>query len=208
MQFYLDGYVTGDPEVAPAVLPAEVDVLVVGTGPAGVVLAAQLVAVAAATWAGVWLLHGREQVRRLPELPGQGLGALDVHHRRGRLVRGRQGRRQLQRRAVGGKAKAEADHLGALIGRHRGEPAQRRGDPQRAGQRTVAEDLRMQDRRAGGGAADDRGDGGAMAQPVRLGRVDGAIGQKGARHRPFAGRIVGGAAAVDHTHADHVIRPA
>ncbi|WP_300083265.1 FAD-dependent monooxygenase [Propioniciclava sp.] len=42
MQFYLDGYVTGDPEVAPAVLPAEVDVLVVGTGPAGVVLAAQL----------------------------------------------------------------------------------------------------------------------------------------------------------------------
>ena len=41
--------------------------------PPYVVLAAQLVAVAAATWAGVWLLHGREQVRRLPELPGQGL---------------------------------------------------------------------------------------------------------------------------------------
>lgn len=52
MQFYLDGYVTGDPEIAPAApghdgphdLPEEVDVLVVGTGPAGVVLAAQLAA--------------------------------------------------------------------------------------------------------------------------------------------------------------------
>ena len=53
MQFYLDGYRPGDPEdfpAAPAIeprsgsgeLPAEVDVLVVGTGPAGVVLAAQL----------------------------------------------------------------------------------------------------------------------------------------------------------------------
>ena len=53
MQFYLDGYRTGDPEVRPAARPAEprpgsgefpeeVDVLVVGTGPAGLVLAAQL----------------------------------------------------------------------------------------------------------------------------------------------------------------------
>ncbi|GAC1375131.1 MAG: FAD-binding monooxygenase [Pseudarthrobacter sp.] len=51
MQFYVDGYKPGDPELRPAAagrpdnqgdLPEEVDVLVVGTGPAGVVLAAQL----------------------------------------------------------------------------------------------------------------------------------------------------------------------
>ncbi|MGW6172389.1 FAD-binding monooxygenase [Arthrobacter sp. NPDC055138] len=51
MQFYLDGYHPGDPELRPAAegrpdsqggMPDEVDVLVVGTGPAGVVLAAQL----------------------------------------------------------------------------------------------------------------------------------------------------------------------
>ncbi|MCU1519212.1 MAG: phenol 2-monooxygenase [Pseudarthrobacter sp.] len=51
MQFYVDGYQPGDPELRPAAagrpdnqgdLPDEVDVLVVGTGPAGVVLAAQL----------------------------------------------------------------------------------------------------------------------------------------------------------------------
>ena len=51
MQFYLNGYSAGDPGViaaAPgasertAALPETVDVLVVGSGPAGVVLAAQL----------------------------------------------------------------------------------------------------------------------------------------------------------------------
>ena len=47
MQFYLDGFRPGDPEIHPAVQePAdaadEVDVLIVGTGPAGTVLAAQL----------------------------------------------------------------------------------------------------------------------------------------------------------------------
>lgn len=51
MQFYLDGYRPGDPFIAdphpsvldrPAGLPQEVDVLIVGTGPAGLVLAAQL----------------------------------------------------------------------------------------------------------------------------------------------------------------------
>jgi len=50
MQAYLDGFHTGDPAVAPTTdadrapedLPDEVDVLVVGTGPAGLVLAAQL----------------------------------------------------------------------------------------------------------------------------------------------------------------------
>ena len=51
MQFHLNGYETGDPTVAdahpsvaerPAGLPDEVDVLIVGCGPAGLVLAAQL----------------------------------------------------------------------------------------------------------------------------------------------------------------------
>jgi phenol 2-monooxygenase len=53
VQFYLDGYRPGDPLVAephpsvaqrPEGLPEEVDVLVVGAGPAGMVLAAQLAA--------------------------------------------------------------------------------------------------------------------------------------------------------------------
>jgi phenol 2-monooxygenase len=51
VQFYRDGYRPGDPSIRPAApealargdgLPAEVDVLVVGSGPAGCVLAAQL----------------------------------------------------------------------------------------------------------------------------------------------------------------------
>ena len=49
MQFYLDGYRPGDPDIRPATpdahsadIPDEVDVLIVGTGPAGSVLAAQL----------------------------------------------------------------------------------------------------------------------------------------------------------------------
>lgn len=53
MQFHLNGFVPGDPRVAPAsptapgwsdALPAEVDVLIVGCGPAGLTLAAQLAA--------------------------------------------------------------------------------------------------------------------------------------------------------------------
>ena len=51
MQFHLDGFQVGDPRIRPAdpvaaarsaELPAEVDVLIVGSGPAGLVLAAQL----------------------------------------------------------------------------------------------------------------------------------------------------------------------
>ncbi len=53
MQFYRDGYRPGDPDIQlpsdraltrPVELPAEVDVLIVGTGPAGTVLGAQLAA--------------------------------------------------------------------------------------------------------------------------------------------------------------------
>jgi phenol 2-monooxygenase (NADPH) len=42
MQFYLNGYTPGDPEVHQATLPDAVDVLIVGSGPAGALLAAQL----------------------------------------------------------------------------------------------------------------------------------------------------------------------
>ena len=59
MQFHLNGFQSGDPEVFPAdpvhaqdpagELPAEVDVLIVGGGPAGHVLAAQLAAFPAIT---------------------------------------------------------------------------------------------------------------------------------------------------------------
>jgi phenol 2-monooxygenase len=51
LQFHHDGYVTGDPRIQPAagtgidrpeVLPDEVDVLIVGAGPAGMIAAAQL----------------------------------------------------------------------------------------------------------------------------------------------------------------------
>ena len=52
MQFYLDGYNPGDPDIQaaapggarPADLPDTMDVLIVGTGPAGMLLAAQLAA--------------------------------------------------------------------------------------------------------------------------------------------------------------------
>ncbi|CAN5783389.1 FAD-binding monooxygenase [soil metagenome] len=42
MQFYLNGYAPGDPDVASEELPDAVDVLVIGSGPAGALLAAQL----------------------------------------------------------------------------------------------------------------------------------------------------------------------
>src|SRR4051812_19208137 len=42
MQFYLDGYKPGDPDVLTAELPGAIDVLIVGSGPAGTLLAAQL----------------------------------------------------------------------------------------------------------------------------------------------------------------------
>ena len=59
MQFYRDGYRPGDPDVLPVApqaaarttnLPDEVDVLIVGTGPAGTVLAARRTASPAARW--------------------------------------------------------------------------------------------------------------------------------------------------------------
>jgi len=42
VQFYLNGYKPGDPETLTAELPDAVDVLIVGSGPAGTLLAAQL----------------------------------------------------------------------------------------------------------------------------------------------------------------------
>lgn len=42
MQFYLNGYAPGDPDIVKEELPDSVDVLVIGSGPAGALLAAQL----------------------------------------------------------------------------------------------------------------------------------------------------------------------
>ena len=42
MQFYLNGYAPGDPDVQKKKLPGAVDVLVIGSGPSGALLAAQL----------------------------------------------------------------------------------------------------------------------------------------------------------------------
>ena len=42
MQFYLNGYAPGDPDIVKEALPDTVDVLIVGSGPAGALLAAQL----------------------------------------------------------------------------------------------------------------------------------------------------------------------
>ena len=42
MQFYLNGYAPGDPDIVKEKLPDVVDVLVIGSGPAGALLAAQL----------------------------------------------------------------------------------------------------------------------------------------------------------------------
>jgi phenol 2-monooxygenase len=42
MQFYLNGYAPGDPDIRKEKLPDAVDVLVIGSGPAGALLAAQL----------------------------------------------------------------------------------------------------------------------------------------------------------------------
>ena len=42
MQFYLNGYTPGDPDILEQQRPDAVDVLIVGSGPAGAVLGAQL----------------------------------------------------------------------------------------------------------------------------------------------------------------------
>ena len=42
MQFYLNGYTPGDPDIHKEKLPDNVDVLIIGSGPAGALLAAQL----------------------------------------------------------------------------------------------------------------------------------------------------------------------
>ncbi|WP_341649291.1 FAD-dependent monooxygenase [Thauera humireducens] len=42
MQFYLNGYKPGDPTLQDAALPETADVVIIGSGPAGALLAAQL----------------------------------------------------------------------------------------------------------------------------------------------------------------------
>ena len=87
MQFYLNGYKPGDPDILdaapgaetrPAGLPDTVDVLIVGSGPAGMLLAAQL-----STFPGITHAH-----RRAPRRPAAGRSG-----RRRRVPHGRDVRR-------------------------------------------------------------------------------------------------------------------
>ena len=73
MQFYLNGFFPGDPAVArpeapwpaPAGGASEVDVLIVGSGPAGLVLAAQLAQFEGITTRVVERRPGRSSLDRL-----------------------------------------------------------------------------------------------------------------------------------------------
>ena len=81
MQFYLNGYNPGDPdmtaapgvEARPAALPDATDVLIVGTGPAGCVLAAQL-----AAFAGVRTRVVERRKGRLPRGQADGVACRTV----------------------------------------------------------------------------------------------------------------------------------
>ena len=99
MQFHHHGYVSGDPRVQPAAgvgldrpeeLPDEVDVLIVGTGPAGMIAAAQL--------------------SQFPDVTTR------IVERRARPARDRPGRRHpgAQRRDLPGVRLRRADHRGGV----------------------------------------------------------------------------------------------
>ena len=82
MQFYLNGYQPGDPTVqaaerpASAGLPATTDVLIVGTGPAGLVLAAQLAQCADIS---TCVVERREGPLTLYARLGFGFWAIELH---------------------------------------------------------------------------------------------------------------------------------
>ena len=130
MQFHLNGYKTGDPRVAgphpsvaerPEGLPEAVDVLIVGCGPAGLVLAAQLAAFPDIHTAVVDRRDGplRDRPGRRRRLPHRG----DVRGLRARgstRVRGVLGQRGLLLAAGPGRPEPDQAH-GAHPG-HRGRP--------------------------------------------------------------------------------------
>jgi len=112
MQFYLNRYQPGDPSIReahprvaerPESLPQEVDVLTVGCGPAGLVLAAQLSNFPEIRTAMI-RVHGyrpSRPVRLGRPSTGRTPGA-------GRLLRGRADLIQLSRQS-GGRSRAEGD---------------------------------------------------------------------------------------------------
>ena len=101
MQFYLNGYTPGDPDIRAAApgaetrsagLPDTVDVLIVGSGPAGTVLAAQL-----STFPGI-----STRLDRAPRRPAAGRPGRRRRLPHGRDVRGlRPGRRSSSARPTG-----------------------------------------------------------------------------------------------------------
>ncbi len=86
MQFYLNGYYPGDPSVVPVTDPPnwprleeqrEVDVLIVGSGPAGLVLAAQLAQFAGIT---IRVVERREGPLELGQADGVACRTLEMLH--------------------------------------------------------------------------------------------------------------------------------
>src|SRR4051794_25653424 len=96
MQFYLDGYKPGDPDILdaapgaetrPAGLPDTVDVLIVGTGPAGMVLAAQLSTCPGITTRIVERREGPLQVGQADGVACRTVEMFDAFGLSGKLVR-------------------------------------------------------------------------------------------------------------------------
>ena len=96
MQFYLNGYKPGDPDILdaapgaetrPAGLPDTVDVLIVGTGPAGMVLAAQLSTFPGITTRIVERREGPLQVGQADGVACRTVEMFDAFGLSGKLVR-------------------------------------------------------------------------------------------------------------------------
>src|SRR3954447_22281132 len=96
MQFYLDGYKPGDPDILdaapgtetrPAGLPDTVDILIVGTGPAGMVLAAQLSTFPGITTRIVERREGPLQVGQADGVACRTVEMFDAFGLSGKLVR-------------------------------------------------------------------------------------------------------------------------
>ena len=98
MQFHHHGYVSGDPRIQPAAgvgidrpeeLPDEVDVLIVGSGPAGMLTAAQLSQFPDITTRIVERRGGRLEIGQADGIQArsvetfQAFGFAEAHHRRG-----------------------------------------------------------------------------------------------------------------------------
>src|SRR6202012_3512965 len=95
MQFHHHGYVTGDPRVQPASgtgisrpadLPDQVDVLIVGSGPAGLVLAAQLPQYPAVTTRLIERRAGRLEIGQADGIQARSVETFQAFGFAGRLI--------------------------------------------------------------------------------------------------------------------------